>query len=208
MATIASRIKEGLALRGMTQAELVAKTQIGKSSISTYLSGAYEPKQRNIYKIAKALDVSETWLLGLDDCPQHAVVPAGFLPVAGTVKRPRLGVISCGEPLLCEENFDGYDEVPTNIPCDFTLKCSGDSMTGARIYDGDIVYIKQQPIVENGQIAAVLIDGEALLKRVYVHDDSMILQAENPQYPPRVYRKEEMNRIRILGRAVGFTGVL
>lgn len=64
--TISERIKKGLEIRNMKQAELVEKTGIGKSSISTYLSGAYEPKQRNIYKIAKALDVSEAWLMGLD----------------------------------------------------------------------------------------------------------------------------------------------
>lgn len=66
MATIANRIKEAMTVRGMKQVDLVSLTGIGKSSISTYLSGEYEPKQRNIYKIAKALDVSEAWLMGED----------------------------------------------------------------------------------------------------------------------------------------------
>ncbi|MBQ9913081.1 MAG: helix-turn-helix domain-containing protein [Clostridia bacterium] len=200
-------MKEALSLRGMKQSELVKLTGIGKSSISTYLSGEYEPKQRNIYKIAQALNVSEAWLMGYDvpSSTEYKSIPNGFNPLPRTVKKPRLGVISCGDPIMSEENFDGYDEVPEHINCDFTLLCEGDSMIGARICDGDTVYIKQQPTVENGQIAAILIDGtEKLLKRVYITDDSIVLQAENPAYPPRSFFKEDMNRVSIIGRAVGF----
>lgn len=205
MATIAERMKEALSFRGMKQSELVKLTGIGKSSISTYLSGEYEPKQRNIYKIAQALNVSEAWLMGYDVPSSAESVPNGFNPLPRTVKRPRLGVISCGDPIMSEENFDGYDDVPEHINCDFTLLCEGDSMIGARICDGDTVYIKQQPTVDNGQIAAVLIDGsEKLLKRVYITEDSIVLQAENPAYPPRSFFKEDMNRVSIIGRAVGF----
>lgn len=213
MASIAERLKEALAIRGMKQAELVAKTGIGKSSISTYISGEYEPKQRNIYKIAEALGVSEAWLMGFDVPMKKTLggdgIPAGFQPVPTTSKRPRLGVISCGNPIDTPENFDGYDDVPDMFDCDFTLMCEGDSMIGARICDGDIVYIKQQPTIENGQIAAVLIDGEEkLLKRVYITEDSIILQAENPAYPPRSYHKEDMNRVSIIGKVVGFSSLV
>ena len=213
MASIAERLREALSIRGMKQAELVAKTGIGKSSISTYISGAYEPKQRNIYKIALALDVSETWLMGYDvpmgrKKANNNTIPNGFQPIPSTSKRPRLGVISCGNPIDTPENFDGYDDVPDMFDCDFTLVCEGDSMIGARICDGDIVYIKQQPTIENGQIAAVLIDGEEkLLKRVYITDESIILQAENPAYPPRSYHREDMNRVSIIGKVVGFSSM-
>lgn len=140
---------------------------------------------------------------------ENSTLPEGFLPLPQTKKVPRLGVISCGDPINSEENFDGFDDVPENITADFTLICEGDSMVGARINDGDLVYIRQQSTIENGQIAAVLIDGtEKLLKRVYINDDSVILQAENPAYPPRVFSKEDMNRVSIIGRAVGFTSVL
>lgn len=215
MASIAERMKEALNLRGMKQSELVAKTGIGKSSISTYLSGEYEPKQRNIYKIAEALGVSEAWLMGFDVPMRKTInsnsssVPTGFSPIPSTSKRPRLGVISCGDPIDTPENFDGYDDVPDMFDCDFTLVCEGDSMIGARICDGDIVYIKQQPTIENGQIAAVLIDGEEkLLKRVYITEESIILQAENPAYPPRSYHREDMNRVSIIGKVVGFTSMV
>lgn len=131
-------------------------------------------------------------------------MPEGVLPLPRTKKVPRLGTIACGEPILAEENIDGFDYVPEDISCDFSLICKGDSMINARILDGDIVYIRQQPTVENGEIAAVLIDNEATLKRVYINGDTIILQPENTAYQPIVYTGEKLNEIRILGKAVYF----
>ena len=113
----------------------------------------------------------------------------GVLPLPETKKRPRLGTIACGEPILAQENIEDYDDVPNDIKCDFTLLCKGDSMIDARIHDGDVVYIRQQPSVENGEIAAVLIGDEATLKRVFVYDDKVVLQPANPAYSPLVYVK-------------------
>ena len=87
-------------------------------------------------------------------------------------------------------------------------RCRGDSMIGARIRDGDVVYIRRQPIVENGQIAAVLIDGEATLKRFYRDGDTVTLVAENPHFPPLVYRNEELLNMSIIGLAVAFISSL
>ena len=98
--------------------------------------------------------------------------------------------------------------IPKNITADFALTCKGDSMINARIFDGDIVYIRQQDTVESGQIAAVLIDGEATLKRVRLFEDHISLEPENPQYRPFVYWGEEMNTVRILGKAVAFTSTI
>ena len=137
---------------------------------------------------------------------------ANISPLPQTNKKPRLGVIACGEPITAEENIDDYDEVPEDIKCDFTLLCKGDSMINARINDGDIVYIRQQDEVNNGEIAACLVDGEfeteATLKRYFRYDDKIVLQAENPMYPPFVYVNEEMNKVHIIGKAVGFTSML
>lgn len=132
----------------------------------------------------------------------------GINPISKTYKRPRLGAIACDEPILAEENIEAYDDIPDSIKCDFTLICKGDSMVNARINDGDIVYIKQQSQVDNGEIAAVLIDNEATLKRVYIYEDKVVLQPENTKYPPFVYTNEDMNNIRILGKVVGFTSLL
>ena len=123
-------------------------------------------------------------------------------------KVPLLGTIACGEPILADENVECYVSVPDHIHADFCLRCQGDSMINARIFDGDIVYIHKQPIVENGEIAAVLIEEEATLKRVYIYPDKIILQPENPLYAPKVYVQEEMNDIQILGKAIYFTSLV
>ena len=94
--------------------------------------------------------------------------------------------------------------MPENVHADFCLRCNGDSMVGARIKDGDVVFIRQQPEVENGEIAAVIIDDEATLKRVYLSADKIILQPENPRYEPFVFVGEELSQIRIIGKAVAF----
>lgn len=191
--------------RGLTQEQLASLLNISKSAISMYENGNREPNFETEELIADFFNVNISVLRGKNPI----IVPEGFMPIPKTNKVPRLGVISCGDPINSEENFDGYDDVPEHIVCDFTLKCEGDSMIGARINDGDLVYIRQQSTIENGQIAAVLVDGtEKLLKRVYISDDSVILQAENPAYPPKVFSKEDMNRISIVGKAVGFTSVI
>lgn len=206
MSDISERILSLIEEKDISYGELSKITKIPKSALQRYATGETEkiPIPR-VEAIAKALSVSAAYIMGWQD----TLIPDGFEPLPLMIKRPRLGVISCGDPVMTEENFEGYDDVPEHIVCDFTLKCEGDSMTGARINDGDIVYIKQQPTVENGQIAAVLIDGcEKLLKRVYITGESIVLQAENPAYVPLVFNKEEMNRVSIIGRAVGFTSIL
>lgn len=210
MDTFAQRFITALQSRNITAAELSRRLGVNEGTISNYKKGTYEPKQRRLEAIAKILNVSIPWLMGADvPMDPSATIPNGFSSVPETVKRPRLGKISCGVPIMSEENFDGYDEVPKHIDCDFTLVCDGDSMTGARILDGDIVYIKQQPMVENGDIAAVLVDGcEKLLKRVYITETSITLQAENPKYSPLIFIREEMNRVSIIGKAVAFTSMV
>lgn len=211
MDTFAQRFSKALLIRNITAAELSRRLGVNEGTLSNYKKGTYEPKQRRLEAIAKILNVSIPWLMGAD-VPMDiskTIIPNGFSPIPSTSKRPRLGVISCGDPIDTPENFDGYDDVPDMFDCDFTLVCEGDSMIGARICDGDIVYIKQQPTIENGQIAAVLIDGEEkLLKRVYITEESIILQAENPAYPPRSYHREDMNRVSIIGKVVGFTSMV
>lgn len=128
-----------------------------------------------------------------------------ILPI--TIKKvPLLGIISCGEPIFCNEEHESYMVVGTDIEADFCLKAKGDSMINARIMDGDIVFIRQQPFVDNGDIAAVLIDNEVTLKRVYYYkdDNMMSLNPENPLYKPFIYTGEELNHIKILGKAIAF----
>lgn len=131
------------------------------------------------------------------------LIPTGFSPLPDMDTLPRVGRIACGDPILAEQNIEDYDSVPSSWRATFTLLCVGDSMA-PRIQDGDLVAIRQQKEVENGEIAAVRIGDEATLKRVYFHDDYIELRPENPAYSSIIRRREEMNDVSIEGRAVGF----
>lgn len=122
-------------------------------------------------------------------------------------KIPLLGNIACGAPILAEEHIEEYIDIPKHVHADFALTCKGDSMINARIFDGDVVYIRQQEQVENGEIAAVLLDTEATLKRIYYYPEKnmLLLKAENPKYEDFIYVESELEQIRILGKAVAFT---
>lgn len=122
-------------------------------------------------------------------------------------KIPLLGEIAAGRPVYVDEDFD-VAECDAAFHCDFALRVHGDSMVGARIRDGDIVFIRAQDDVDDGQIAAVIVDGEATLKRVYHIRNGLQLLSENPAFPPMVFTLEEYGCIRILGRAVGFQSAL
>lgn len=138
---------------------------------------------------------------GVELIPEYENV----LPIK-TKRVPLLGEIACGEPIYAAEERDMYVEVGADVDVDFALKAHGDSMTGARIYDGDLVFIRRQSIVDNGRIAAVVIDDEATLKRVYYYPEAqkLVLTAENPIYEPLVYVRAELDTIKILGEAVLF----
>lgn len=197
---IKSRRKE----LNLSQKQVAEYVGVSEATVSRWESGNIANMGRDkIALLSKLLRISPSVITGYAE--ESVFNIKGISPLPKTYKKPRLGTIACGEPILAQENIEGYDDIPEDIQCDFTLQCKGDSMINARINDGDIVYIRQQSTVENGEIAAVLIDDEATLKRVYVYDDKVILQPENPKYSPFVYLKEEMNHIRILGKAVGFT---
>ena len=127
------------------------------------------------------------------------------MPIAKK-KIPLLGEIAAGQPIYADEHIEEFLPVDDEVKADFALKIKGDSMINAQINDGDIVFIRQQSDVDNGQIAAVLIDDSATLKRVYHMDGVIQLQAENPQYPPMIYSKNNCDECRILGLAVAVLG--
>ncbi len=172
---------------------------LSPSAISRYTSGGMNPKTLTIEAISSKFGVNPIWLMG-------ANVDKYISDSASAIKRlPIMGTIAAGQPILAQENIEGYECVAADSNADFCLRVKGDSMINARILDGDIVYIRQQPDVENGEIAAVLVDDlEATLKRVYKINGSIILRAENPNYPDMVFSKKEMKQINILGKAVSF----
>lgn len=205
--TFSSRLRELLSIRNISQAELARRSGVSESSISHYLKGNWEAKQDAVYAIARVGNVSEAWLMGYD-VSMDSPLPANMIPMPKPGSVPLIGSIACGTPILAEENIEEYVDLPKHIRADFALTCRGDSMIGADIRDGDVVYIRQQPTVRSGQIAAVLIDDEATLKRVYRNGDTVILQPENPAYPPLVFSGSEAASLRIIGLAVAFTHAL
>lgn len=193
---------------GLTQLDVANAVGVSEATVSRWESGDIANMKRSrIASLASVLKMSPSIIMGWNE-EHEAHMPSNIIPMPAMRKVPLVGSIACGTPILAEENLDGDVEAPDHVRADFALRCKGDSMINARIFDGDIVYIRQQESVEHGEIAAVLIGDEATLKRVYIYDDCISLEAENPQYKPMVYRGEEMNNIRILGKAVAFTSVI
>ena len=189
---------------GMSQQELAEKSgYTDRSSIAKIETGKVDLTQSKIKAIADALNTTSAALMGESSFSTEGIENIITVPKFNRI--PLLGTIACGEPILAQENVEGDVDIPEQIRADFALRCKGDSMIDARICDGDIVYIKQQPTVENGQIGAVLIGDEATLKKVYITEGTVTLMACNTNYAPLVYSGEKLNEIRILGKAVGFT---
>ena len=205
--SIGEKIKHLRCEFGFTQEELAYSAQTTKQTIHKYETGIISniPASK-IKAIADKLNTTPAYLMGWED--NNYSEYSNIIPLPKMNKIPLLGTIACGEPILAEENIECDIDIPENINADFALRCKGDSMIDARIMDSDIVYIKQQPTVNNGEIAAVLIGEEATLKKVYLSGNTLTLLACNSSYEPFVYSGEQLNDIRILGKAVGFTSNL
>lgn len=211
--TVGERLKARRKALGLSAEKVAEKLGISPSTIYRYENG--DINQMGIDKlgpIAAAVHTTPAYLMGWEDEPdgnhQLPPSPSNVFPMPKFVKKPRLGTIACGKPILAVEEAEEFDDVPEEIHCDFTLKCKGDSMINARIYDGDIVYIRAQKEVENGEIAAVRIGEEATLKRVYYNGNRIILRACNPLYEDMEYEGEALNEIAVLGKAVAFTSLI
>lgn len=199
------KIREARKNAGLTQRQLAEKVNVSNTSISNWEKNLSRPDPDTIQHLCWALNVQPNYFFAVDSPMSF---PTNIIPMPEMRKIPLVGAIACGEPILAEENIEDYVSIPKELAGDFALTCKGDSMINARIFDGDIVYIRQQETVENGEIAAVLIDNEATLKRVKLLPDRIILEPENPLYDPLVFRGEEMNTVRILGKAVAFTSTV
>lgn len=190
MATLYDRIKSRRTELGLTVEELAHKMGYkDKSSISKIENGKADIPQSKIAAFADALQTTPAYLMGWEEQPEpkKPTIPPGFEPMPKMKKIPLIGSIACGEPITAEQNIEKMVDVPENIRCDFSLTCHGDSMVDAGIHDKDVVYIRIQPEVENGEIAAVRIDGEATLKRVYYNPGTLTLMPANPAYAPMIY---------------------
>lgn len=227
--TTSERLKQLMKERKLKQVDILEKAKpycekydvkLNKNDLSQYVNGKVEPGQHKLTILGLALNVSEAWLMGYDVPIERTSFSSSndenlydkydnIRPVQ--LKRYRmLGEIACGEPIFADEDRESFVMADMDINADFCLTAKGDSMINARIYDGDVVFIRQTDMVENGEIAAVIIDDEATLKRVYYDRENNILQlvAENPKYKPLVYRDEQLDTVHILGKAVYFMSAL
>lgn len=208
---IGSRIKNKREELGFTQDYIAKKLQLNKSTIQRYENGTINKiKLPIISALADILNVNPAYLTLKTDIDKIAKVQnsiQNLIPIE-TKKIPLLGEIACGQPILAEETYEMYVDCDISLKADFALKCKGDSMVNARIHDGDIVFIKKQPTVNNGEIACVVIEEEATLKRVYINEQSISLVAENTKYAPLVYTLQDTVNVHILGKAIAFQSKL
>ena len=208
--TIGERIKKRRTELGLSVDDIAEKLGKGRATVYRYENGDIEKLPTTVLEpLARVLKTTPAYLMGWEENNENNAAPdysniKGIMPLPEMRKVPLLGAIACGEPIYREE--DEWISLPNDIKADFCLRCQGDSMINARINDGDIVFIKSCPEVENGQIAAVSIDNEVTLKRVFYYPEKnrLVLYPENKAYEPFVYMNEELNDIRILGRAVMF----
>lgn len=204
--SIAENIKRIRAEHGLSQAELGKIAGVSDKAVSTWELGLKTPRMGAVEKMANYFGITKSAIV--DDAPmtslQKPVVPPGFMPMPEMVQVPLIGSIACGTPITAEQNIKSYVGVPAAWRADFALECHGDSMAPT-ICDGDVVCIRSQPEVEQGQIAAVRIGEEATLKHCYYQNGVAQLIADNPSVcPPMVYTGSDLDEIEVEGLAVGF----
>lgn len=203
--TVGERIKLLRKEKGISVDKLAELIGKDRATIYRYESKDIENMPTGVLApLARALGTTPQYLMGWSDSSEEETkpLPQNLIPLKKLRSVPILGVIPCGEPVMAEQHFDGAVMLPEDVNADFALRCKGDSMIDVNIQDGDMVFIRETPIVENGEIAAVIIGEEATLKKVYFQEDTITLMPANSAYEPFVYKKEEMNEIRICGKAV------
>lgn len=203
---LAKKIRDLRATNKLTLEQVAQVVGVGRSTVRKWETGMIANMRRDkIEKLAIALHTTPAYLMGWETETEPArspAVPEGFDPVPATKKVPRIGRIACGDPITAEENIEGYDSTLDAWNADFTLLCVGDSMA-PQILDGDVVAIRCQPTVENGEIAAVRVEDEATLKQVFHRGKYLELRPINPNYESLMFFEEEMEEVHIEGKAVG-----
>lgn len=208
MASLNENIKKARSASNKTLEDVATIVGVSRQTIQKYESGVISniPSDK-VELLAKALDTTPAFLMGWEKSSLTAdIIQYDNIRPVSLKKFPLLGEIACGKPIFADEDRESYVLAGSDIRADFCLKAKGDSMVNARILDGDIVFIRRQDMVNNGEIAAVIIDDEATLKRVFYYreKDLLILKAENTKFSDLIYSGSELEQIRILGKAVAF----
>lgn len=204
--TRSERIKALRKARGLTLQEVGKACGVAKATVLRWEDGTIDTMRADkLQALADVLHTSIGYILDGSD-PNQAY--KNVEPMPQFTRVPILGGIACGEPIMADQNLEGFAFVDGRVHADFALRCEGDSMINAHIFNGDLVFIKAQPEVQNGEIAAVGIGEEATLKRVYVYNNRIELRPENPLFPVLNFEGEEMAQVHILGKAVAFLGAI
>ena len=196
--TKGERIKYLREKMGLSQVSLADKIDVSKQTLYKYENDIITniPSDK-VEAIAEVTGSSPAYIMGWDDLPSYPNVH----PVT-TRRFPMLGSVACGEPIMMAEDVEVDVDTTEDIKADFCLRAKGDSMKNINVNDGDLIFVRKQDTVENGEIAVVAIDDEATLKRFYRYADMIVLRAENPAYKDMVYTAADHKKIRILGKAV------
>lgn len=201
ISTFQDRLKQFRDSKDYTLADMEKMTGIPLQTLNRYELNQRVPKINVVNDIAECFNLNPLWLQGYN---VSMVATDSDTAKLQSRKIPILGSVACGEPIFAEETFEIFINQHKVVEADFALYAKGDSMINARILDGDIVFIKLQADVNNGEIAVVLVYDSAALKRVYKYPNRLELRPENPTFPVQNYEGEELNYIRILGKAVAF----
>lgn len=181
--TFAEALRQRRTELGYTLLEIADRMGVSEATVQRWECGNIKTlRQGRISQLATILQCSPAFLMGWETISREVKTPR-----RNTI--PLLGTIACGIPILADENIECYIDTPEPVKADFALRCKGDSMINSRIFDGDIVYIRQQETVENGEIAAVLIGTEATLKKVYVYPNRIELRADKKAPPESKNRR-------------------
>ncbi len=210
MSTLQTRLRELRKENQLTQSDMARllrekySLKTDRVMISKWETGFQTPEIYTITCIADLFGVTIDYLNGKENVFMHSDLSKYGLRPVKTKKFRMLGKIACGEPIYANEEYETFIEASADIDADFCLTAQGDSMINARIFDGDIVFVREQPDVENGEIAVVIIGDDVTLKRVYKYPNRLELRPENPTHKVQNYENEELDQIRILGKAVAF----
>lgn len=207
---LGKRLRELREERGLTQVDVAKIAGVTDAAVGMWENEKRTPDPATLARLADFFGVSTDYLLGRTNNPRIHSDMEAWTPNE-TVLVPVLGVIRAGEPIFASENIEGYEEVPkewVNGEC-FFLRVVGDSMAGARIQEGDLVFVRRQDYAENGDIVVAIVNGEdATIKRIFFTQDAIILHPENPKYKPIVLQGKERNQLTIVGKVLWFKGAV
>jgi len=199
---LGERLRELRKQKNLTQDELAKLISTSRSSLTYWELGKRNPDFVTLKKLANYFNVSTDYLLGRTDNPYYLLPDADSIDYDESIPIPIYGEVRAGKPMFAHEELLGYEYLPKDFARGgdyFFLRVKGDSMINEGIKENDLVLVRKQPVLENGQIGVVIVNNEATIKKFYRNGNVIILKPENPAYEPKAYPIEN---VYIVGRVV------